>query len=141
MNRRDFLKYLAGGLAAVWAVVIAVPVLRYLKRPPDEAPQETEVLAAKKDELAPGDSKSFRLGNQPGLLVRDKNGDYRALNPTCTHLACIVQHRKEEGDIFCACHGGIYNLQGKNVSGPPPKPLSSYKVTLAANGDINVSRV
>jgi Rieske Fe-S protein len=41
-----------------------------------------------------------------------------------------VAYRAEEGDLFCACHEGVYDLNGRNVSGPPPRPLEQYKVTL-----------
>jgi Rieske Fe-S protein len=39
-----------------------------------------------------------------------------------------VQYRKDMGLIWCACHNGKYDLNGRNVSGPPPRPLEAYKV-------------
>jgi len=30
--------------------------------------------------------------------------------------------------IWCACHNGKYDLNGRNVSGPPPRPLDEFKV-------------
>jgi len=41
-----------------------------------------------------------------------------------------VQYREEKQDIWCACHNGIYDLNGKNVSGPPPRPLELYRVNV-----------
>jgi Rieske Fe-S protein len=32
------------------------------------------------------------------------------------------------GVIWCACHNGKYDLNGKNISGPPPRPLTEYNV-------------
>jgi Rieske Fe-S protein len=57
-------------------------------------------------------------------------GDVKAFNAICTHVDCTVKYRREKGDIFCSCHEGIYDLNGRNVSGPPPRPLESYKVVL-----------
>jgi Rieske Fe-S protein len=41
-----------------------------------------------------------------------------------------VQYRDEKQEIWCACHNGVYDLNGKNVSGPPPRPLEEYKVNV-----------
>jgi Rieske Fe-S protein len=32
--------------------------------------------------------------------------------------------------IWCACHNGQYNLSGKNIAGPPPRPLEEYTVNI-----------
>jgi Rieske Fe-S protein len=56
--------------------------------------------------------------------------DVKAFNAICTHVDCTVKYRPDLGDIFCSCHEGIYDLNGRNVSGPPPRPLESYKVIL-----------
>lgn len=56
--------------------------------------------------------------------------DVKAFNAGCTHMDCTVKYRAEQDDIFCHCHEGIYDLNGYNVSGPPPRPLENYKVVL-----------
>jgi Rieske Fe-S protein len=71
----------------------------------------------------------FEFNGKPCLLIRTPSGDVRAFNAICTHVACTVSYRAAEGDIFCNCHNGVYNLNGQNVSGPPPRPLQEYKVT------------
>jgi Rieske Fe-S protein len=82
----------------------------------------------------------LKFGSQPGILVRTPAGELRAFTAVCTHLACTVQYREEKQDIWCACHNGIYDLNGKNVSGPPPRPLDPYKVQVATDGKILVSK-
>jgi Rieske Fe-S protein len=49
---------------------------------------------------------------------------------TCAHLDCTVQYRDDTHQVWCACHNGIYDLGGRNVSGPPPRPLETYDVHL-----------
>lgn len=139
MDRREFMQVMTKTLVAFWGLAIMYPVASYLKKPEEAESATAEVVAAKADELAPGDGKPFKFGNQPAMLIRDKNGDYHAYSAICSHLGCTTQFRKEEGDIFCACHGGIYDLSGKNVSGPPPKPLMAFKVTVAGD-QIKVSK-
>ena len=51
-----------------------------------------------------------------------------ALAATCTHLDCIVQYREDTKQIWCACHNGVYDLNGRNISGPPPRPLKIFDV-------------
>jgi Rieske Fe-S protein len=31
--------------------------------------------------------------------------------------------------ILCACHDGKYDLDGRVLSGPPPRPLTTWAVT------------
>jgi Rieske Fe-S protein len=86
------------------------------------------VVAARKNELAPGGFKIFPFGGQPGLLIRNADGSYRAFTAVCTHLGCTVQYKSAESAIWCACHNGRYDLTGRNVSGPPPRPLEAFVV-------------
>jgi len=39
-----------------------------------------------------------------------------------------VQYQEKTHQIWCACHNGFYDVNGKVVSGPPPKPLDEYAV-------------
>jgi cytochrome b6-f complex iron-sulfur subunit len=43
---------------------------------------------------------------------------------TCSHLGCLVNYHKEKREFICPCHGGRYDLAGKNIEGPPPAPLT-----------------
>ena len=123
------------------AMVVSVlyPVTRYISPPDVPEAQTSQVVAAREGELKPNSGKVFRFGSQPGLLVRTDQGDYKAFSATCTHLNCTVQYKDDTKQIWCACHNGMYDLSGHNVSGPPPKPLEEYSVNVA-NGDIVVSR-
>ena len=75
-----------------------------------------------------GGSKIIRLGRTPVLVFRKINGDFRAMEATCTHLDCTVQFKKEDERVWCACHNGYYDSDGKNISGPPPRPLGRFDV-------------
>jgi len=41
-----------------------------------------------------------------------------------------VQYDSARRIIWCACHNGQYDLNGKVISGPPPAPLTEYTVHL-----------
>ncbi|MGA9363701.1 MAG: Rieske (2Fe-2S) protein [Bacteroidota bacterium] len=129
-GRRDFLKYLLGGSLLGWLASLLYPLFAYLK-PPKTGEVEVSAVKVGKIEDIPKDSGLvFRFGERPALLVRTSDGEFRAFSAVCTHLDCTVQYRKDMGFIWCACHNGKYDLNGRNVSGPPPRPLEVYKVVL-----------
>jgi len=45
---------------------------------------------------------------------------------TCSHLGCLVNYHKEKHEFVCPCHGGRYDLSGRNIAGPPPAPLARF---------------
>jgi Rieske Fe-S protein len=130
--------FLGGGLFAS-LVSFVYPVIRYLVPPPVADLGGDEVIAAKVGDLKPNSARIFRFGNRPGLLLRIGEGEYRAFSATCTHLSCTVQYRADLHEIWCACHNGLYDLNGRNVSGPPPRPLENYQVHVRGE-DLVVSR-
>ena len=137
-RRRVIGIFLGGGLLASFASFF-YPVLRYLVPPAVADLGGDEIVAAKITELKANYAKIFRFGSRPGLLIMNADGTYRALSATCTHLGCTVQYRNDLRQIWCACHNGIYDLNGRNVSGPPPRPLDVFDVHLRGD-EIVVSR-
>jgi len=113
--------------------------VRYLIPPPVADLGGDEVVASKVGDLKPNGSKVFRFGIRPALLLMTADGEYRALSAVCTHLSCTVQYRNDLHQIWCACHNGLYDLAGRNVSGPPPRSLESFQVHVRGD-EIVVSR-
>jgi Rieske Fe-S protein len=128
MNRRRMLDWMLRASGTALGAFVLYPIVRYLVPPPTPEAATRRVIAARKDELAPGSFKIFPFGSQPGLLIRTAEGDYRAFTAVCTHLGCTVQYRAATNLIWCACHNGVYDLTGRNVSGPPPRPLEPFQV-------------
>ena len=93
----------------------------------------------KLSEIENDSGQIIRFGNKPVIVVQTSNGDVRAFAATCTHLDCTVQFKKELGVIWCACHNGKYDLNGRNISGPPPKPLDEFRVIIK-NEEVFVSK-
>jgi len=132
----NFLSLSVGALAAA----VFYPVFRFLSPPRVAEDVGTRVLAGKVSEIAKEGWKIFPFGSEPGILIEKSPGEYCAFTATCTHLECTVQFDKTAGRIWCACHNGFYDLQGRNVAGPPPKPLKAFAVQVTGE-DIFVSRV
>ena len=68
-----------------------------------------------------------------GIIVANTGGSYAAVSQKCTHQGCSVGYNASGSDFVCPCHGGTYSLTGAVLSGPPPAPLKSYKVTRNGN--------
>ena len=138
-SRRSFINYLLGTSLGATAVSILYPILEFLIPPVISEAQQNNVLAAKAAELKPNSGRIFKFGTSPGILVRTTEGELRAFSAICTHLNCTVQYRDDLQHIWCACHGGQFDLNGINVSGPPPRPLEQYAVNLSGD-DVIVSK-
>jgi len=139
MNRRKFTDWLLRIASIPVAASILYPIIRYFKPPEVAEGSATTVEAATVDELAVDEYKIFRFGARPGILIRISEDEYRAFAATCTHLDCIVQYRDDKRMIWCACHNGLFDLSGRNVSGPPPRPLEEYQINVVGE-TIYVSR-
>lgn len=138
-GRRKLLSRLLGAALAALGAAVAYPILRFVS-PPEVAEAATNtVRAAKRSELETQGWKVFPFGSEPAILIEPEPGDLRAFSAVCTHLGCTVQYRGDRKLIWCACHNGWYDLQGKNIAGPPPRPLTPYRVKVQGD-DVFVTR-
>jgi len=138
-TRRRFVNWLLGGSAGALLAAIGFPVARYVMPPEVPEAATSRVLAGKISDMPAAGWRIFRFGNNAGILIRTPDGDYRAFSATCTHLSCTVQFRPDLERIWCACHGGEFDLNGQNVAGPPPRPLTAFTVNVSGD-EIWVSR-
>ncbi|MDR3793634.1 MAG: Rieske (2Fe-2S) protein [Terracidiphilus sp.] len=142
-TRRAFLAA-AGAAGLAYTVALAYPIYRYLASPSEmamSAAAVSEVMLKDAQKLPAGSVLMFKFGPKPAMLIHHEDGRWIALTAVCTHLGCTVQYEPQADRIHCACHGGVYNpYTGANVSGPPPKPLTLYKVAVGDAG-VQVSRV
>jgi cytochrome b6-f complex iron-sulfur subunit len=129
-SRRKFLNFIIGGGLLGWIVSVVYPVFSYLIPPKIPEAVVNSIKAGLAKDFPSNSGKILKFGRKPVILIRTDTGEFRAFSATCTHLDCIVQYRKDIKQIWCACHNGIYDLNGRNVSGPPPRPLDEYKVNI-----------
>jgi Rieske Fe-S protein len=133
VTRRSWLaRILSASITATFAVLF-YPVVRFLWPKESTSSGALEVKAPyKMDELLRAEKDGhalppFDFGGQPCLLFL-VDSEPRALSAVCTHLSCTVELRPADQDIFCNCHNGVYDLNGRNIAGPPPRPLQAYRV-------------
>ncbi len=143
VGRKQFLKMVLGVFSLSWAGMALYPVYRYLSSGNSDATSAesnvSSVTVCKVAELPVNTGKNFQFGSSPAIVIHAQDGSFHAFKAVCTHLGCTVQYRSDKSLIWCACHGGCYNPDtGKNVSGPPPKPLPALVVKVE-NDSIVVS--
>jgi cytochrome b6-f complex iron-sulfur subunit len=136
-TRRGFL-LAAGAAGAAYAGALGYPVYRYLASPVEiaaGASAVTEIALPDAHKLPEGAVLMFKFGPAPAMLIHHADGSWVAFGAVCTHLGCTVQYQPDHQRIHCACHGGNYDPHtGKNVSGPPPRPLPQFAVKVMDNG-------
>lgn len=141
-TRRAFL-VAAGAAGICYSAALAYPIYRYLASPAEMAASTsaiTEITLKDAQKLPAGSVLMFKFGPSPAMLIHHQDGSWVALSAVCTHLGCTVQYESQLNRIHCACHGGVYDSStGANVSGPPPRPLKLFKVSVNDAG-VLVSR-
>jgi Rieske Fe-S protein len=147
ITRRDALK------AAVLfgAVALMLPALRLADFlfPPKQtnAAANPRLLVAKSSDVPTGQSFLFEYPHKdrPAILIHLSDGGFVAYDAACTHLGCLVHFDKvpvrgwesNPQQIFCPCHGGVFDPKNANVlGGPPPRPRPKIKLEIDTQGNI-----
>jgi cytochrome b6-f complex iron-sulfur subunit len=116
------------------------PILRYLKPLPSSGPGgPTRLTRAEVEAL---DRKPFVIvpvGGTRVLVFRDAARKLHALDARCTHEGCTVQYVPQDAVVWCACHNARFDVGGRVLAGPPPKPLPRYQVHEDEGGDVLVT--
>ena len=59
-------------------------------------------------------------------IYKNKDGKVYAINPTCTHLGCLLTWNNLDKTWDCPCHGSRFDYTGKNMYDPAFKDLEKY---------------
>lgn len=130
MSRREFLvktlHYLLPGIAAIlllYPVAVFTTFRRIRKR---------EIIFEEKDLLGETNYKDT-------VYITRQGSELRAVSGRCTHLGCLVNFNPITRRFECPCHGSVYDLQGKRISGPTTKDLKALPFNLLADGRVSVT--
>lgn len=58
-------------------------------------------------------------------IYKDESGEIYAVNPTCTHLGCLLTWNNQDKTWDCPCHGSRFDYKGKNLYDPAFKDLEN----------------
>ncbi len=139
-SRRHFLDLLLGASVLGWLASIAYPVIRYLKPLPQTGPTGPTHLT--RDETAKLEQNQFVIDHGE-WATRDRFATSR-INclPSAPSARTKVARSHicwAQSIIWCPCHDGRFDLNGRVLSGPPPRPLPKYAVQRQPDGGIVIS--
>lgn len=138
-GRRNVIRAILGTGFAASIVSFLYPAVRFMMPPAVAESSASEVVAGQVADFPPNTGRIFKFGNRPGLLIRTEDGEWKAFLAVCTHLNCTVQYRPGDQRIWCACHNGLFDLNGQVAAGPPPRPLEQFTVNVRGD-DVVVTR-
>jgi len=150
ISRREFILGVTAAVGAFITAVVGLPALDYLIAP--------ALTSSSTDTWIPlGKLADFEVGkptlatftrtkvngwektvNSYGVFVlRKSQTESVVYSNVCTHLGCRVNWKAEMNQFICPCHDGHFSLDGRVVSGPPPRPLDMY-TTKVDNGILSI---
>jgi Rieske Fe-S protein len=143
-DRRGFFKVIIRGSAFIIGAVTLIPGIGMLLAPVVSRAQRGRkkvIYDNPEDANATGFVPARYEGQAeaaPGIFVKKQAGSEPVvLSAKCTHAGCPVTWKDKDNKFFCRCHGGYFDATGKNISGPPPKPLERLNAQIV-NGEIFV---
>ena len=146
LGRRDFIKATVATIGGLIGALIGIPSVVYLLSPSLQAQEATDSIDLGPLENYPvGIPTRFdftltkvngweRTATNYGLyVVRKSESEVRVFSDICTHLGCRVTWHPDQEHYISPCHDGHFDILGKNISGPPPRPLKLSKKSLFEN--------
>ena len=137
VKRREFVSSvaMAGGLVAGYGT-LACYAGRYLYLYPAGSKNKAWRFVTELDAMAIGDSLNFKAPTGVRIVIARQadegvKEDFVALSSVCPHLGCQVHWEPHNNRFFCPCHNGVFDPQGKPVSGPPAaagQSLADYEL-------------
>ena len=129
MERRGFIKKGLSWLAYILGTAaLAYPVFSFINF---RKIRKKTVVFYPDEQLAAANFKE-------GVYLIRKGTDFNALSARCTHLGCTLNFDAVSQQFKCPCHGSLFAISGKRISGPAKKNLISIPVKTVANGDMEV---
>ena len=139
-TRRHFLDLLLGASVLGWLVSFAYPIIRYLKPLPQTG--ATGPTRLTREEAGKLEEKKFVIvpvSGQRVIVLQAPDQQLFAFSAKCTHEGCTVTYQPGQSVIWCPCHDGRFDMNGRVVSGPPPQPLMKYDAHRQPDGVIVIS--
>ncbi len=127
-ERRTFLGIILAAIGAFVTGVFGWSLFRFLS-PVERGGEDSQVRVAR-ELVTIGAAHFFAFQGRPAVVLQPRAGEFVALSAVCTHLGCIVKWIDEAQEFLCPCHAGRFATSGQVLSGPPPRALDTYPVTL-----------
>lgn len=138
-SRRGFLDLLLSVSVLGWFASVAYPIIRYLRPLPQTGPTGPTHLT--REEAGKLEQNKFVIVPVSGqrVIVLQSQDQLLAFSAKCTHEGCTVTYLPGQSVVWCPCHDGRFDLNGRVISGPPPQPLPKFIAKRQPDGGIIIS--
>ena len=150
IGRRQFLSRFVAAAAGAVAVGLAVPLVGYFLSPTRGSKGQQVVIPLIATSAIPPGTPIFVQYQQKvqdgwvtetqslGAWAATTDGrTFTVFNPHCTHLGCLYAWNPGLKVFQCPCHGSVFDINGKVLAGPAPRPLDRIQFTIQ-NGMIQL---
>jgi Rieske Fe-S protein len=146
-TRRGFFTFVTSLLMAAIGLLILIPAVRYLLAPlwrkggqldfADVGPlSEIPVGEWRLVSLETTREDGWRLTRtRHSVWVRrtgETDKDIAVLSSTCPHLGCPINWHPQASEFVCPCHGGRFDVVGRQAGGPPPRGMDALEFEVRA---------
>lgn len=129
-TRRDFIIRIFSVIGLLGSSILLLRNILFYIFPKVTPKKERKILIAREEELKIGEAKLLTISDKDLYIVRTQQG-YKVFSAICTHLGCKIKWEAHNNRFYCPCHKGVFDINGKVVSGPPPRDLNSYRVEVS----------
>lgn len=129
-RERDLGTYVLNSMLAI-VFLISLAIAALYSNPPEHLiiPQrEIAARISRVEDFPVGSSRLETLGDQPVLVVRLSEHDYRAVQGVSPVDGCLLRWDSEALRVTSPCGHQLYNLRGHAEEGLTTEPLRRYSV-------------
>lgn len=141
-TRRGFFSRIMAAIGGLVGISVGVPLIGYGILPALKKEdigwfkvEDAEAFEPNKPKLVPVTPVSPRDWpeepvKQAVYVVKKEDGQFVLFDIHCTHVGCPVHWNDKAQRFFSPCHGGVFDIEGRVLAGPPPRPLDRYTVKI-----------
>ncbi|GJL55609.1 MAG: menaquinol-cytochrome C reductase iron-sulfur subunit [Nitrospirales bacterium] len=134
-TRRSFVKWVTGLSSAFIGLSLAIPLIGYVISPALTRRKASWMPVEKVENLPVNEPKDldYAVTTQDGYLetrqtkavwaLKHPDQTVTVFSPICPHLGCGYHWDSQDRRFKCPCHGSVYDMNGKVLGGPAPRPL------------------
>ena len=142
-SRREFVRVFAGFGAAIALAVglgsVKLPApstQKLLTTTTAQSVQSAGAVANTKD-LGVNSPVYFEYpSGYPSMLLKKGDGTLIALSMLCTHVCCQCTYDAPSAQIYCPCHGSLFDQSGNVLQGPANLPLPQIELRVDGSGNV-----
>jgi Rieske Fe-S protein len=148
-SRRGFIKSIVGFAGLVGFSValgsIKLPAPSLPPAPVSSTTQFSQSAQAGQPSAAITNTSSLKVGSPvyfeypsgyPNVLLKRRDGSMVALSMLCTHVCCQCVYDGSANEIYCPCHGSVFDANGNVLRGPANFPLPKIELNIDSQGNI-----